>query len=49
MKIKLEIYSTEELNNFFTNLNDFFDISVKTFLELEESFDKKNLSVVFFR
>tara|TARA_Y100000996_G_scaffold395005_1_gene359827 strand:- start:102 stop:728 length:627 start_codon:yes stop_codon:yes gene_type:complete len=47
MKIKLEIYSTEELNNFFTNLNDFFDISVKTFLELEESFDKKNLSVVF--
>ena len=47
MKIKLEIYSTEELNNFFTNLNDFFDISVKTFLELEESFDKKNISVVF--
>lgn len=47
MKIKLEIYSTEELKNFFINLSDFFDISVKSFLELEEYYDKKNLSVVF--
>jgi len=47
MKIKLEIFSTKELNFFFTNLDDFFDLDLKTFKDLESSNDQKNLSVVF--
>ena len=47
MKTKLEIFSTERLTNFFTNLHELFDISVKSFEELETSDDKKNLSIVF--
>ena len=47
MKTRLEIFSTEELKNFFINLNEFFEISVKSFGELETSQDTKNLSIVF--
>ena len=47
MKTKLEIFSTEELKIFFINLHEFFDISVKSFGELDISQDKKNLSIVF--
>ena len=47
MKNKLEIFSTEDLQNFFINLREFFDISVKSFVELETPHDKKNLSIVF--
>jgi hypothetical protein len=47
MKTKLEIFSTEDLQNFFINLREFFDISVKSFVELETPHDKKNLSIVF--
>ena len=47
MKTKIEIFSTEELKNFFINLNEFFDLSVKSFEELKTTQDKKNLSIVF--
>ena len=47
MKTKLEIFSTEELKNFFINLNEFFDISIKSLKDLETYNDKKNLSIVF--
>ena len=47
MKTKLEIFSTEELKNFFINLHDFFDISIKNLRDLETFNDKKNLSIVF--
>ena len=47
MKTKLEIFSTEELKNFFINLHEFFDISIKSLKDLETFNDKKNLSIVF--
>ena len=47
MKTKLEIFSTEELKNFFINLREFFDISIKSLKDLETFNDKKNLSIVF--
>ena len=47
MKTKVEIFSTEELKNFFKNLNEFFDLSIRGFEELETSHEKKNLSIVF--
>ena len=47
MKTKIEIFSTEELKNFFKNLNEFFDLRVKSFEELKTTQDKKNLSIVF--
>ena len=47
MKAKIEIFSPEELKNFFKNLNEFFDLSIKGIEELETIHDKKNLSIVF--
>ena len=47
MKNKLDIFSTEVLKNFFINLGEFFDISIKSFEDLEAFSDKKNLSIVF--
>ena len=47
MKTKIEIFSTEELKIFFTNIHEFFDLSIKSLVELETSHDKKNLSIVF--
>ena len=47
MKTKLEIFSTEELKNFFINFHEFFNISARSLVELETSQDKKNLSIVF--
>ena len=47
MKTKIEIFSTEELKNFFKKLNEFFDLRVKSFEELKTTQDKKNLSIVF--
>ena len=47
MKNKLEIFSTKELKSFFINLGEFFDISTKSFSELETFSDKKNFSIVF--
>ena len=41
MKTKIEIFSTEELKFFFINLHEFFDLSIKSFGELETSHDKK--------
>ena len=47
MKTKLEIFSTEPLSFFFTNLNEFFEISIKSLEDLKSPNDKKNLSIVF--
>ena len=47
MKPKLNIFSTEELKFFFINLDDIFDISIKSFEDIEKFYDQKNLSVVF--
>ena len=47
MKPKLEIFSKEELKNFFKNLDNFFDLTIKNFDDLERDCDKKNLSLVF--
>jgi len=47
MKSKLEIFSKDGLRNFFTNLDELFDISIKRPEELETFRDKKNLSIVF--
>ena len=47
MKNKLDIFSTAVLKNFFINLGEFFDISIKSFEDLEAFSDKKNLSIVF--
>ena len=48
MKTKLEIFSPEKLKNFFTNLSNLFDISIKSHDELKNSYDSKNISIVFF-
>ena len=47
MKTKLEIFSTEPLSFFFTNLNEFFEISIKGLEDLKTHNDNKNLSIVF--
>ena len=47
MKTKLDVFSTEDLKDFFSNLDNFFDISVKNFADLETSYDIKNLSILF--
>ena len=47
MKTKLEIFSNEELKNFFINLDDFFDLTIKSFEDLDRDYDKKNLSLIF--
>ena len=47
MKNKLDIFSKADLKNFFINLGEFFDISIKSFEDLEAFSDKKNLSIVF--
>jgi len=48
MKTRLEIFSSEKLQNFFSNLDIFFDISLKSLNDLKDSYDSKNLSIVFF-
>ncbi len=48
MKTKLEIFSSEKLQNFFANLDSFFDISLKSLDDLKDCHDPKNLSIVFF-
>ena len=48
MKTKLEIFSSEKLQNFFANLESFFDISLKSLDDLKDCHDPKNLSIVFF-
>ena len=47
MKIKLEVFSTEALKGFLINLNDHFDLTMRSFSEIEKFHDKKNLSLVF--
>ncbi|MDC0232839.1 helix-turn-helix domain-containing protein [Pelagibacteraceae bacterium] len=47
MKTKLNVFSKEDLKNFFINLDEFFDTSFKSFVDLEKSYDGKNLSIFF--
>ena len=49
MKTKLEIFSTEPLSFFFTNLNEFFETSIKGLEDLKAANDKKKLINSFFR
>lgn len=48
MKTKVKIFSSQKLKNFFSNLDSFFDISLKRFDELDGGCPSKNLSIVFF-
>ena len=48
MKTKVEIFSSQKLKNFFINLDNLFDLSLKGFEELESSYNSENLSIVFF-
>ena len=48
MKIKVNIFSSQKLKNFFINLDSFFDISLKNFDELDDCCTSRNLSIVFF-
>ena len=48
MKTKLEIFSSEKLQNFFSNLDSSFDINLKSLDDLKDCHDPKNLSIVFF-
>ena len=48
MKTRLEIFSSEKLQNFFSNLDTLFDISLKSLSDLKDNYDSKNLSIVFF-
>ena len=48
MKTKVEIFSSEKLKNFFTNLYSMFDVNLKDLDDLESCVNSKNLSIVFF-
>ena len=48
MKTKVEIFSSEKLKNFFTNLYSMFDVNLKDLDDLESCINSKNLSIVFF-
>jgi len=48
MKTKVEIFSSEKLKNFFTNLHGLFDVNLKDLDHLENCINSKNLSIVFF-
>ena len=48
MKTKIEIFSSQKLKNFFVNLDGLFDINLRGFDELENCYNSKNLSILFF-
>jgi len=48
MKTKLEIFSSEKLKFFFNNLNNFFDINVKSLNELNDHLSSGSIAIVFF-
>ena len=48
MKTKIEIFSSQKLKNFFVNLDGLFDINLRGFNELENCYNSKNLSILFF-
>ena len=48
MKTKIEIFSSQKLKNFFINLDNFFDVNLKSFDELDGCSNSRNLSIVFF-
>ena len=47
MKTKIDIFSSQKLKNFFSNLDNLFDISLKEFNELADCYNSTNLSIVF--
>tara|TARA_Y100001970_G_C14197549_1_gene839031 strand:+ start:779 stop:1405 length:627 start_codon:yes stop_codon:yes gene_type:complete len=47
MKTKLEIFTTEKLKNFFSNLEDFFHISIIDYSELCNYYDSNFLKLIF--
>ena len=47
MKTKVEIFSSQKLKNFFINLENFFDLSLKSYDELDSCSNSRNLSIVF--
>ncbi len=47
MKTRLEIFSTEKLKNFFSNLEDFFHISIIDYSELYNYYDSNFLKLIF--
>ena len=47
MKSRIEIFSSEKLQNFFNNFNTSFDIVLKTLHELKSFQNPKHLSIVF--
>jgi len=48
MKTKVEIFSTQKLKIFFTNLYSLFEVKLKDLHDLESCSNSKNLSIVFF-
>ena len=48
MKTKVKIFSSQKLKNFFINLDNLFDVSLKSFDELAVCSNSTNLSIVFF-
>ena len=47
MKTKVEIFSSQKLKNFFINLENFFDLSLKSYDELDGCSNSRSLSIVF--
>ena len=48
MKTKIEIFSSQKMKNFFTNLAGLFEISFRNLGELDACVNSKNICVVFF-
>ena len=48
MKTKVEIFSSQKLKNFFTNLCNVFDVNLKDLDDLENCINSKKISIVFF-
>ena len=47
MRTKIEIFSSQKLENFFINLENFYDVSLKSYDELDGCSNSRNLSIVF--
>ena len=47
LRTKIEIFSSQKLENFFINLENFYDVSLKSYDELDGCSNSRNLSIVF--
>ena len=47
MKTKLEIFSPEKLKDFLLNINEYFELRIRSLGDLEKYFDDKSLSLIF--